>query len=560
MTRKKPITIEDGDRFYEALESLKDNIMLAMDDKSWRNTETDLFADSDWAKQQRDQCVKESLRCFESFPAYKHAIELDKAFLLGSGIHRPEDKNPLIQYVIDEVWQSAENQETFTGYAALARQIEEQQLEGEVFYLIYVNETTGESTVRVNDDSSKIKEVITMKGDKDKILFYQYEQTYSEYDYAKKKYITKKVTTFIPAITATMEELKAEVPAINSIQFGYEPKSKTRLYGYLSVVHRHKKMPHRGFPPYRTAFKWAEALKQIASAAATMAKAKSKLAWKIAFPDGVGKTVMTGLKRSLDAIDDQLQLTGQPKADASTLLENSKKGTYEAVDNKLNQTGYRDTTTILMQQLASAFDKNEHYFGNPENANLATATSMELPILKSMETLQQSFLSGLEKVLRFCVIKRYTILTGSVVLTRAKAEGYDIPEDTASQKELIADADMRINSKTFTLTIYAPEILTKDFNTLIAATINAYNAGLIDGKTATMITGSALNLNNAGDIAAEMFGDLDPEDAESQDKLNAQNLALLLAEIKKLSGGSAAPAPKPDDKTDDDNGGDASGA
>lgn len=562
MARKQSITIDDAEKLQETMESLKDNITLLFDDKGWVSAEQDFFGNEAMGKLKQQNDIKQSVESYETFPAYKHAVELDKAFVLGSGVQRPENRNPLIQYCIDDVWHDPENVETFTGYLAMINQVGLQQMQGEVFYLIYVNEQTGESIVRVNDNASKLLDVITMKGDKDKILFYLYEQTYKEYDYENKKTTTKKVQTYIPAITATEAQLKeASGTGYTTIKFGYNSRTKTRLYGYLSVAHKTAVLPNRGLPPYRTAFKWASALKQIAAAAATMAKAKSKLAWKVAFPDGVGSTKMTAIKKSIDALDDQFQISGVPKADASTVLENTKKGTYEAVDNKLNQTGYRDTTTILMQQLASAFDKNEHYFGNPENANLATATSMELPVLKTIEMIQQSFIYGVERVLRFCVIKRFNALGVGAIYTYAKDEDYTLPEKAVEIADVKKKAVAMVNNKKFALTIYTPEILTKDFAVMIGSIISALNAGLVDEKQAAMLVMSSLNIKNAGDKAAEMYGDLDDDDMESEGNLNNQKLDVLMAELKKLSGGKAPEAPK-DDKTpeapepdDKDNGG-----
>ena len=560
LKRTTPITIADKDKFIESLESLKDNVQLALEDKSW-NALNDMFSGETVSAITREEEVKRSVYSYETFPAYKHAIELDKAFVLGSGIQKPQSANPLIQFCIDDVWDNPENEETFTGYNAMTRQIDLMQGTGEIFYLIYVNEETGQSIIRVAQDSTKIKNIVTDPGDRDKVLFYEYEMTKHEYNFESRTYADKNVTIFVPCIMADDEELTSglkDKSKLKTMLYGYNKQTKTRLYGYLGAYYRGVKGGLRGLPPYRTTYKWVEALKQIVSAAATMAKAKSKIAWKASIKGGVGKTAMAGVKKSIQAIESDLSIANVSAADASTMIENEQKATYDAVDNKLNQQGYRDTQTMIMQQLASGFDKSEHYFGNPENANLATATSMELPVLKSFENIQQLFSDTVTKILKFAAWKRLFALTPAVIYTQAGNAGYDLPTDAAEKRELIKSASLSTWAS-MQIRVYMPEMIGKDFNTFSLAVINGLNAGLIPEKTAAMLVLTALNITNANDIAAELFGDMNEDDTDASNgqtgTLN-QKLQYLLDEIKKLKGDTAAPvvpAPPTDGDKDDDN-------
>lgn len=554
-----PFTIADKEKFIESIESLKDNVLLALEDKSW-SALNDMFGGEIVSNITREEEVKRSGYSYETFPAYKHAIELDKAFVLGSGIQKPQTNNPIIQFCIDEVWDNPENEETFTGYNAMTRQIDLMQGTGEIFYMIYVNEETGKSIIRVAQDSTKIKNIVTDPNDRDKVLFYEYEMTQHKYNFDKHAYEDKSVTIFIPCIMASDEEMQAALKdksKIKTISYGYNKNTKTRLYGYLGAYYRGIKGGLRGLPPYRTTYKWVEALKQIVSAAATMAKAKSKIAWKTSVKDNIGKTAMAGVKKSIQAIESDLSVANVSAADASTMIENSSKATYDAVDNKLNQQGYRDTQTMIMQQLASGFDKSEHYFGNPENANLATATSMELPVLKSFENIQQLFADTITKVLKFATWKRLFALTPAVIYTQAATAGYDVPTDADDKKELIKSATI-MTWGSMQVKVYMPEMVGKDFNTYSLAVINGLNAGLIPEKTAAMLVLSALNVTNAQDIAAELFGDMgegdDIENATAQGELS-EKLQYLLDEIKKITGAQAPAVPVPD-KSDDKDGGD----
>jgi len=562
--RKVPLVVADSEKFTEALESLKDNIALALssDDRGW-NGLSDLFSGEIVSASTREEEIKRSVYSYETFPAYKHAIELDKAFVLGSGVQKPQSNNPVVQYCIDDIWDDNENEETFSGYNAMTRQIDLMQGTGETFYLIYVNEDTGKSIIRIAQDSTKIKNIITAPGDRDKILFYEYELTLHKYDFKAHRYVDTNKTIFVPCITASDEDLASALEdgkALKTMDYGYNRKTSTRLYGYLGAYYRGIKGGLRGLPPYRTTYKWVEALKQIVAAAATIAKAKSKIAWKISLQEGAGKTAMTGIKKSIQALETDLTLANVSAADASTMIENKKKGTYEAVDNKLNQQGYRDTQTMIMQQLASGFDKSEHYFGNPENANLATATSMELPVLKSFENIQNLFAATVTKVLKFAVWKRLNALTPKVALKYAIDRGYDVPTDPIKINAILKAA-LPEHWNLSTIKIYMPEMVGKDLNIFVTAVVTALQNALIPEKTAAMLILSALNVTNANDIAAEMFGDLgdDDSDSGSGDNATTQKLEFMLAELKKTLGQTAPqpatlPAKGNNDKGDDTNG------
>ncbi|HPN64974.1 MAG TPA: hypothetical protein PK247_07200, partial [Candidatus Goldiibacteriota bacterium] len=111
--RKVPLVVADSEKFTEALESLKDNVALALasDDKNW-SAMSDLFSGETVSDATRAEEIKRSAFSYETFPAYKHAIELDKAFVLGSGVQKPQSNNPIVQYCIDDIWDDSENEET----------------------------------------------------------------------------------------------------------------------------------------------------------------------------------------------------------------------------------------------------------------------------------------------------------------------------------------------------------------------------------------------------------------------------------------------------------------
>ena len=119
-------------------------------------------------------------------------MALDKGFVLGGGVSRPINKNPYIQYLIDTIWDARQNQRTFTGYKAMENIIAQKDLSGEVFFMIYINENTGENVVRIERNTNKVVDIVTEEGDKDSIRFYVYETVYTKYTFEKKGQKAKK--------------------------------------------------------------------------------------------------------------------------------------------------------------------------------------------------------------------------------------------------------------------------------------------------------------------------------------------------------------------------------
>jgi hypothetical protein len=188
---------------------------------------------------------------------------------------------------------------------------------------------------------------------------------------------------------------------------------------------------------------------------------------------------------------------------------------------------------------------------------------MELPVLKSFENIQNLFAATVTKVLKFAVWKRLNALTPRVALNYAIDRGYDVPSDPNEVKKLLKAA-LPEHWNLAGIKIYMPEMVGKDLNIFVTAVIAALTNGLIPEKTAAMLVLSALNVTNANDIAADMFGDLeDGEDADANGgKVNAtqQQLEYMLAELKKLTPASPQlPSPHGDKGDADDKGGDANG-
>lgn len=513
-------------------EALLDNVQLVIEDMNWRRAAETIFgAESD--KFLHDGVLADSIDLFKRAPTYKQVIELNKAFVLGAeGFHRPILSNPFLQYCVDYILDNKENKRTFSGFRAQEKQIESKDLKGEIFYKIYINTKTGEIIIRVEKDTSKIIEVITQEGDSDYRLYYKYKQTQKKYDFDDpSKTKTREATIHIPDImNDDIEDIKKR---------GAKNKDgSVVVFGYLATFGDAGFNDGRGWPVYMSIFSYLRAHKGVAEDSTTILKALSRFAWKKKYK-GMSATQLAGIKSLAQTFNADGNLNNVPAATGSTLLENDTV-TNEQVEIKHNGQAFWDTSRILIQQIASGAQKMEHYFGNPANANLATATSMELPMLKDFQKQQAEFSEVVETILTFCVLKTIEIKGAGYIVEKTKERDYDVPTDKTLLNEFMTELKA-INWATLRLTIRMPEILDKEVAALILATINAFNSGLISDIDAASLIYALLGFHDVDNKISALFGDTHEPQTGSGDDAQAMNdKAKQLADAIKAKADKAA--------------------
>ena len=505
------INKSDIDKFMESMESVSGNIGLALEDLSWINQGTAFSEEPD--EFDRKNIIQRSRDDYKRYPIYKQAVELDKGFILGKGISRPESDNPFIQRIIDYIWDARENKKTFTGFMAMENIIEQKTIIGELFFKIYINETTGENIVRIERDTKKIIDVITAPGDKDCIQYYKYKTINVIHDFktGKKKNETKEF--IIPDIN---NEDEADIN--KHAESSYNKNTKVRLYGFLvSFGNAAEVNGLRGYPVYMQTLKWFKAHKEVAEDSATMLKAKSRYAWQNKFPEGVGKPVVEAMMTAAKSITPGGNVNSTTPAAGSELYVNEKYMKKEPIDIKHDPKMFEGTSKILMQAIASGTGKSEHYYGNPSNANLATATAMELPVLKRFQAQQQEFAEIIEWVMKFLILKVIKIKGVELIKDETMNDDFDLPtnEEDKDGKKLLNKFLKQVKNSTWenlNISVYMPDIVSKETAVMIKAINESILAGSVDERVGSRAIYSLLGVRNIDDIISEQYGDYDEED------------------------------------------------
>ncbi|GAH02627.1 unnamed protein product, partial [marine sediment metagenome] len=133
----------------------------------------------------------------------------------------------------------------------------------------------------------------------------------------------------------------------------------------------------RGNPLLLPAFDWIKYYRKFLSSRIAIMLAYAKFAWK-------GK--VKGGQVAVDAIKAATQ--GQPIAAGSTLLENEGVDTTPIKTETGARNAYDDGRMIKLQ-IAAAVGIPEQYFGDISIGNLATAKTVELPMMKMFQSYQK---------------------------------------------------------------------------------------------------------------------------------------------------------------------------
>jgi len=449
-------------------EALYNSITVLAEDIGWRNMR---FQFQEIPEHDRKVIVQRSKEYVIKHPAYRRIVELNKSFVLGKGINKPKIKNPILQYVIDKIWNNPENKKTFCGFKAFETQIEQRDIVGEIFYKIYVDTKTGMSTVRVEKDPFTLNNVITDTDDVDKVLCYELKVKQHKYNPNDQTFDDKLKRAYVPDIFNTADIKQYE--KYNEIK---TEKGSTKMYAYVAVfATAGLNNQYRGLPLYYQILPWLKAHRELCEDGATFIKALSRYAWKKKYKNISGQQ-MDGIKKLAQTFtpgNPNATLNKTPSATASTLLE-SQNVDNSPIEVRQNPEVFTRIADLMLQQIASGSDKMKHYFANPENANLATATSMELPMIKDFEKQQNQLLEIINTVLSFCVMQYLKSSSAEILMQMVVDSGVKFDE---SKMQDYIDEVNKTTYETLSMKLYAQAVVQKNLPQYIQALVSAYNSG-----------------------------------------------------------------------------------
>lgn len=443
--------------------------------------------DIGWINLSMDQYTREELiaggfvfmlkRCrimYVNSPLVKHWVHLTTSFVFGQGLSAPKAKTPSLQPVVTKFWDDPDNQKTITSFPAQRMIGNKIQYEGNLFFILFDDE---EGNVRCRLlNCIEVMDIIQDNDDRNRILFYKVSLTNRNYDYVSDAYkLDQPQVEYIP-------DIDNEQPQSYGV-----PPNKLRLDCKIYQVKVNCDINDKfGIPDIYSGLDWVKAHKDMAGDMATLIKALSKFAWKKKVSGGAAQ-----VNSILGAMKSKTNLTNISTMAGQTQIEN-KGIDLEAIDVKTGGIDIAEQGLKAMQMMVcSASGIFYHYFGDPSTGNLATATSMELPMVKKFQDYQMLWQCIYKTLIMYMLRKKIEVglIAGSIVYDEKTKYTY-----IQSPIDLTIDVDF-------------PPILEKDVQELATALQIAKNAGLISEELAARLFMLGMEVDDIDDEIATVLAE-----------------------------------------------------
>ncbi|MEO0132591.1 MAG: hypothetical protein ABIK73_06675 [candidate division WOR-3 bacterium] len=382
--------------------------------------------------------VKLSREYYRNNPYYRQAIRLYSAFIFGRGASITSNDEG-IQQKLDVLINTYDNQKTFFSPIAQIRLSNKLLRDGELFVFFFVS-PDNQVIIRICDPL-EIEEIITEPDDQQTELYYKRAFRLSKsFGGELKRLVYRSVEYF------DYTNYPYAIPAMMDL---HSPETDD-CYVMHVVSPETDILEQRGTPPLLSSVEWARL---------HMETIQDFVAYLRAITMIVAKEVVKDAGVSVEEIKRQIEgLQGEIPRFA-TRIEFEGGDEYQPVERSGNLASvFERVARATKLSVCAGTGIYEHYFGDPSTGNLATATSMELPMIKIFEQWQRFWESVYRDVIAFYL----------------KLQGID-------EVEAMKSVEVKF-----------PDFLKKDAPGLLNGVINAYSMGIIDGRTAARIVLSLL--------------------------------------------------------------------
>jgi len=357
-------------------------------------------------------------------------VDLLNSFVFGRGVQKPRAADRLVQQVIDEAWADPDNQIVLTGFDAQLALGTDLQLQSNLFLLFFDDGEDGRVKVGLLDHDT-VEDAVRDEDNRMRVLFYMATERRYRWDYerdAPDESLSDRVKgkpeikyyahwRNMPAAMKANKESGVPLPKM-------PPAAKIGdgLVYHLAVNRTSEQV--FGVPTMQRLIRWFNAYNDFMSARVDQARAAAAFVMKRKVKGSKSQLE----KQATQALSKSSLLGSSVTADGTTLrapqpgsvLNENEMVSHENFNLTTNAGNALTDGQMIRSQISAATHFPQHYLGDAGSANLATATSMELPVLKTVEARQEAF----EQLFRAFVDR---------VIERAREAG-KLPEQLTTQE------------------------------------------------------------------------------------------------------------------------------
>lgn len=431
-------------------------------------------------------------------PLIQRGVDVQAHYVFGQGVSitaEDEDVNEVVQAFLE----SRRNQAELTSHQALLGKEVEQQVEGNIFYVLFTDKRTGKVTVRTIP-ASEIETIVKNPEDRKEPWYYKRLATRTGINFTTGAGESWDTEEYYPDWQYSPED-RPEMIESKEIHWD-SPVFHVRTGG----------MPDMDFgvPEPYSALDWARAYKEFLENWSSIVKAYAMFAFNLTTKGG--SAGVTAAKTKLaSTIGTSSSETNPPPLVGSTFV--STDGVkLDPVKTAGATTSAEDGRRLLLM-VAASMGLPESFFGDVSVGTLATARSLDRPTELKMSSRQKLWASVLSQICEYVIIQavRYGSLQGKVIQE----------EDEPPRVELGAGDDGEPMSAK--VSVDFPPVLEHDIDASISAVVKAATldgktlAGTIpDVKTLSKMLLTILDVENIDSMIEQMFPEDEPGEAEKQ--------------------------------------------
>ena len=400
-----------GVMFREALSDVERD--LALEDAGWMTSSAS--ASNTIVSSERISIINRARQCYHYYALAKQGVRLWVNYTFGTGIDwtitdttikESEEKSPTenaASDLIESIWSSEQNASVFStqGQHKSARKL---LVDGELFFALFIG--AGETTVR-RIDPLEITELLCNPDDSEDVLLFKREWTDGS---------GKQRTEYYPSITNRKKESCRDQ---NNIERSADKKAPL-------VYHmKFDELGDRGLSLLTPILDWLKLYRRFMASRVAIMLALARFAWKAKVKGGAAAVAAEKGK-----YDGQMYQAG------SVRIENEGVDLQPVRTDTAAGSASEDGRQLKLL-IANGFGIPEQYFCDISTGNLATAQTVELPMLKQFQAHQQLWSDAFKTIFE-------VILEGNNIDTENLSIDIDFPaiapEDSVAAVQAIMNA------------------------------------------------------------------------------------------------------------------------
>lgn len=377
---------------YASMREAITEVTRQLEDAMWVNLSTDR-AVYDPLPDDRKRLLQR-IRVFRKRnPLAKQAANLLQHYVLGQGVTYTANNKAKVARIVDEFWEDPVNLAVFTSHQSQKEALDSLFTDGDLFLVLFPNKVDG--TVQLGMlDAFYVDDIVSDPDNARVHKWYKVRKPNAEYDFNAGTWISRTASDFV----YYRDWRNAEDPGGKG-----GPRKRDIAEGLVYHVRINQRGGQKfGESELAAAVDWLKAHKDFMEDRASLNRAAAQVAWKKKRKGGPSDIAAEQQRLQSSLINNLQRYESNPVPNAaSTIIENEGTDLQWVKTDTGGQSALADERTMRMMAGSGMGGIPNHYFGDEANANLATATAMELPLLKSYEDWQRLWADVLGDLIDF---------------------------------------------------------------------------------------------------------------------------------------------------------------